>query len=116
MASSTSSHTRNVGWTPRPSGSSEQARTDGASILRVNDFLPLAFLSEMFEASRVPSGHGFPAVTKNPQPDGMRLAKLSAWATRGISAWRTAPEIATAGKVVQTQAIDSHDSAVLWFA
>ena len=32
---------------------------------------------ERFEASRVPSGHGFPATNKNPQPDGMRLAKVS---------------------------------------
>ncbi len=30
----------------------------------------------MFLASRVPSGHEFPASThKTPQPDGMRLAK-----------------------------------------
>ncbi len=41
-ASGKSSRTRNVGWTPRPSGSSGQVRTDGASILRVNDCLPLA--------------------------------------------------------------------------
>ena len=29
--------------------------------------IPRAVLSEMFEASRVPSGHGFPATIKNPQ-------------------------------------------------
>ncbi len=34
-------------------------------------------MNEMLEASRVPSGHGFPATIKNPQPDGMRLANLS---------------------------------------
>ena len=34
-------------------------------------------MNEMFEVSRVPSGHGFPVTIKNPQPDGMRLAKLS---------------------------------------
>ena len=39
----------------------------------------------MFEASRVLSGHGFPATAKNPQPYGMRLAKLSSWAARGIT-------------------------------
>ena len=33
----------------------------------------------MFQASRVPSGHGFPAAIKNPQPDGMRLANSSFW-------------------------------------
>lgn len=32
--------------------------------------------SEMFQASRVPSAHGFLAAVKNPQPDGVRLAKL----------------------------------------
>ena len=42
QASGKSSRTRNVGWTPRPSVTSGQARTDGASILRVNYFLPLA--------------------------------------------------------------------------
>ena len=31
----------------------------------------------MFQASRVPSGHGFPVAIKNQQPDGMRLAKIS---------------------------------------
>ncbi len=36
-------------------------------------------VSEMALASRVPSGHGFPAI-KNPQPDGMRLASFPAWA------------------------------------
>ena len=30
---------------------------------------------EMFLASRMPSGHGFLATTKHPQPDGMRFAK-----------------------------------------
>ena len=34
-------------------------------------------MSGVFQASRVPSGHGFPAAIKNPQPDGMRLAKIS---------------------------------------
>ena len=45
-------------------------------------------MTEMFEASRVPSGHGFPAMAKNPQPDGMRLAKLSSWAARDINLTR----------------------------
>ena len=36
----------------------------------------------MFVASRVPSGHGFPATAKTPQPYGLRLAKLSSWAAR----------------------------------
>ena len=38
---------------------------------------PHAAMSERSQASRVPSGHGFPATIKNPQPDGMRLAKVS---------------------------------------
>ena len=42
QASGKSSRTRNVGWTPRPSVTSGQARTDGASILRVSHFLPFA--------------------------------------------------------------------------
>ena len=41
-ASGKSSRTRNVGWTPRPSVTSGQARTDGASNLRVSHFLPFA--------------------------------------------------------------------------
>ena len=40
-------------------------------------FIPHAAMSEMFQASRVPSGHGFPSAIKNPQPDGMRLANIS---------------------------------------
>ena len=48
-------------------------------------FILRTALSEMFEASRVPSGHGFPATAKNPQLDSMRLANLSAWAARGIA-------------------------------
>ena len=43
----------------------------------------------MFEASRVPSGHGFPTTIKNPPPYGMRLAKLSSWATSGFIVWAT---------------------------
>ena len=39
--------------------------------------IPRTAMNEMFEVSRVPSGHGFPVTIKNPQPDGMRLAKLS---------------------------------------
>ncbi len=33
-------------------------------------------MSVMFEASRVPPGHGFRAAIKNPQPYGMRLANV----------------------------------------
>ena len=40
-ASGKSSRTRSVGWTPRPSVTSGQART-GASILRGNHFQPFA--------------------------------------------------------------------------
>ncbi len=39
--------------------------------------IPNAAESEMFLASRVPSGYGFLTAIKNPQPDGMRLAKVS---------------------------------------
>ena len=42
-----------------------------------NEDIPHAAMSGVFQASRVPSGHGFPAAIKNPQPDGMRLAKIS---------------------------------------
>ncbi len=34
-------------------------------------------LSEFFEVSRVPQGHGFPPREQDPQPDGIRLANLS---------------------------------------
>ncbi len=44
------------------------------------DVISRTAMNEMFEASRVPSGHEFPATIKNPQTDGMRLARLSAWA------------------------------------
>ena len=40
-ASGKSSYLRNVGW-PRPSELAQKNRTDGASILRVNCFRPLA--------------------------------------------------------------------------
>ena len=46
--------------------------------------MPRAVRSEMFETSRVPSGHGFLATIKNPQPDGMRLATLSSAAASGL--------------------------------
>ena len=43
-------------------------------MIPVDLFIPHAAQSEMFQASRVPSGHGFPAAIQNPQPDGRRLA------------------------------------------
>ena len=47
--------------------------------------MPRTTMSEMFEASRVASGHEFPQTVKNPQPDCVRLANLSSWAVRGIA-------------------------------
>ena len=34
-------------------------------------------MTERFQASRVPSGHGFPTEIKNSPPDGVRLANVS---------------------------------------
>ncbi len=36
----------------------------------------------------MPSVCGFPAAIKNPQPDGVRLAKASFVTARGINDWR----------------------------
>ena len=44
-----------------------------------------AAMSEMFQASRVPLGRVFPVSIRNPQPYGVRLAKLSSTTARGIS-------------------------------
>jgi len=41
-------------------------------------------MSEVFQASRVPSGEGFPATIKYPQPDGMRLTLVSTQAAMDI--------------------------------
>ena len=48
-----------------------------------NEDIPHAAMSGVFQASRVPSGHGFPAAIKNPQPDGSWLALASNQAARG---------------------------------
>ena len=73
---------RRFGW-PCPFHGFDPVRSVGQGMAggRVRrESQPLAAVSEMILASRVLSGHGFPATIKNPQPYGMRLASFSAWA------------------------------------
>ena len=52
----------------------DQQFQDGPA-LEATLFMPHAVLSETFRVSRVPSGHGFLAVSNDPQPHGRRLTK-----------------------------------------